>query len=724
MKVKFHSVEAAPIARFVDDEGWSYGAVATLSILDSIETAVAWGKETENATVLSVVFGGYKTRPMRLHGGDLFGLFKRVHWHSVHGSEVCLVAKTRALGELSDWRDLQFFVGSASMGVLEWVGHVRAVYRSYVLRPAFAMPEPRPALLEAAHLTRATVTHRTFFPEDICVMGARARNSAVELQCSSPRAVTIKCYDDSDLSAHAACLSLSPLYIGTWHGKLEMHLAKDLSEQLQVPKRDWSTRLPHGMHHGVQALRRNTSSTEPGKYCWATGKPGQQRPPDAWIHNSDNTSRRFDSAANPPPKVNWRIGLASGAFGARSKIGKYLHQHISKAYYAARHGYSYHVELSNKFVTYMHMDAMLKKDWYSRAVLSKPLMVLSMMHRLPDTDWLFFTDEDVHINAQWTHYPLDAWLADVPADKVFVHTNYRSLMSGAFFIRNSAEGRQFVRDWIAVIMSGFIGCHGWDQAALEVLFFLRQTEGGDAHWSERPYGFDCMESGSVYRGINGTGCADGHSWSCDYMFERKLEELGFWNTIGIDGFFKSRFSSYSRGCANDAVRDFHVVPETSTRPRLQCFHCTDHSEIGTGVWDGMLGGGNDLVRSGAIDSYFTGHKSDWVFHEQWLEDDACSRLDGFLPTCPRDVLYHTARKPGRLLSMFDGWAYDIKKASFCAVDASHAEVRKQTCRTAQPLSPTIIILLILRLLPSPYHLLRIHMHASGTTHHHVYEGVP
>jgi len=193
MKVKFHSVEAVTVTRFVDDEGWSYGAAATLSILDSIETAVAWGKETENATVLSVAFGGYETRPMHLHGGDLFGLFKRVHWHSVHGSEVCLVAKTGALGELSDWRDLQFFVGSASAGVLEWVGHVRAVYRSYVLRPAFAMPEPRPALLEAAHLTSATVTRRTFFPEDICVMGGGGGNSAAELECSWRRTSPTSC---------------------------------------------------------------------------------------------------------------------------------------------------------------------------------------------------------------------------------------------------------------------------------------------------------------------------------------------------------------------------------------------------------------------------------------------------------------------------------------------------------------------------------------------------
>jgi hypothetical protein len=59
--------------------------------------------------------------------------------------------------------------------------------------------------------------------------------------------------------------------------------------------------------------------------------------------------------------------------------------------------------------------------------------------------------------------PLDVYTHDVPADKVFVLANFRSTFSNAFFIRNNALGRQFARDWLAVAMSGYIQCHGYDQ---------------------------------------------------------------------------------------------------------------------------------------------------------------------------------------------------------------------------------------------------------------------
>ena len=58
---------------------------------------------------------------------------------------------------------------------------------------------------------------------------------------------------------------------------------------------------------------------------------------------------------------------------------------------------------------------------------------------------------------------MDNFLKDVPADKLFVHGNYRSLTSGAFFIRNSKKGRKFVRDWLSIAMSGYVTCHGYDQ---------------------------------------------------------------------------------------------------------------------------------------------------------------------------------------------------------------------------------------------------------------------
>ena len=56
-----------------------------------------------------------------------------------------------------------------------------------------------------------------------------------------------------------------------------------------------------------------------------------------------------------------------------------------------------------------------------------------------------------------------------------------------------------------------------------------------------------------------------------------------------NGYWDDKFSSYSQGCANDYVKDFHVTYETPTRPRLHCFHCYKPNEIVSTVWDGGVG---------------------------------------------------------------------------------------------------------------------------------------
>jgi hypothetical protein len=60
-------------------------------------------------------------------------------------------------------------------------------------------------------------------------------------------------------------------------------------------------------------------------------------------------------------------------------------------------------------------------------------------------------------------------LEKVPADKVVVMGNYFAMTSGVMLIRNNARGRAVVMDWIAVVMSGLIQCHGFDQGALQLL---------------------------------------------------------------------------------------------------------------------------------------------------------------------------------------------------------------------------------------------------------------
>ena len=100
--------------------------------------------------------------------------------------------------------------------------------------------------------------------------------------------------------------------------------------------------------------------------------------------------------------------------------------------------------------------------------MSKVPMILSALHMYPDLEWLVWTDDDVYLNPGWLYLPMDSFLADVPADKVFVAGSYRSAFTNIFAIRNNEQGRRLVTDWLAVVTSGFIECHGYDQVGVGV----------------------------------------------------------------------------------------------------------------------------------------------------------------------------------------------------------------------------------------------------------------
>lgn len=64
--------------------------------------------------------------------------------------------------------------------------------------------------------------------------------------------------------------------------------------------------------------------------------------------------------------------------------------------------------------------------------------------------------------------PLDAFIHDVPEDRVFVSANFHSLFTNAFFIRNNEVGRELALDWLAIVHSGWVQCHGFDQVCVYV----------------------------------------------------------------------------------------------------------------------------------------------------------------------------------------------------------------------------------------------------------------
>lgn len=77
--------------------------------------------------------------------------------------------------------------------------------------------------------------------------------------------------------------------------------------------------------------------------------------------------------------------------------------------------------------------------------------------------------------------------------QLFVASNYRSAFTNIFFVRNTAAGRALVVDWLSIIMSGRIHCHGFDQAALAMLI-LQRLHGGPTTMTEAPFNYTCQFS--------------------------------------------------------------------------------------------------------------------------------------------------------------------------------------------------------------------------------------
>jgi hypothetical protein len=159
-----------------------------------------------------------------------------------------------------------------------------------------------------------------------------------------------------------------------------------------------------------------------------------------------------------------------------------------------------------------------------------------------------------------------------------------------------------------------------------------------------------------------TGCNNRGDFSCDFKFERSLYRAGFKTKASY--FFGAKYSSYSKGCANDVIPDFHIVSETASRPRLNVGHVSRQWEIfSSGHWDGPLGGGNDKLRTGLMNSWMFNHKISFLFHEAWLKPENCKKMENVVPECDKE-----SQKPAHrniLLSLTDGYAYHMNRQTFC-----------------------------------------------------------
>ena len=527
-----------------------------------------------------------------------FDLFKAVR--APHPYTVALPAKNSRFTTPSDWHDLQVIAVRLDAGGLTWLSDLQSVLKSYATRASWTMLEPRPAIMEAS---MRLGLDQVFYMDGwrLCFSGYKLKSDEVFPKLAvSQKQSDLSCPHYTDTGGEGVKDG------GTASGGHYVHLLYDavdgslgrpvegldwkehiattetgerryrLAQKLGLHRSRWETDLPHAMREGSLRFRLASSRDSPKEYCWHHDDSGpmhnkRHRRFSFWGKGGDDDEDEDKAKAQKSNTTTVtgsasldRILLVTGVYGRASSIDQYMFSHISKMYYARRHGHSFMLQISNRLAAYLPQrlfdsvgisrDKMLR----FRNTLAKIVMVLDALYTHPDVEWLFFSDSDVDFNTHFlgiphtlcsylcpkpnpcpNHNPIDidlrAYVADVPSDKVFILPNLGSELTAVFFARNTPAGRALLRDWLAVAMSGFVSCSAYDRSALQVLFLLRQLP--QEKWSHTPAGFDCLSSEVEVHasGRHGTGCskaANGHEVkggitgdnTCDVAFERKLRQ--------------------------------------------------------------------------------------------------------------------------------------------------------------------------------------------------------
>lgn len=378
--------------------------------------------------------------------------------------------------------------------------------------------------------------------------------------------------------------------------------------------------------------------------------------------------------------------MITGTSSKSKALDKSLYLTLSKLYYCKRHHINYSIKFSEEYVTYFHKDLFetfiekyLAKDNYKdmsyfKNVMTKPLMILDTMYHHLDKDWIVWTDDDIHINSDWLYMPLDVFLQDVPHDKVIIMSNFMSVMNCVLFIRNNIHGRQVIRDWLAIIQSGYIQNHGYDQAALQMLILQYLIDESYKFNVSNPMNYSCCYK--KYHPGNKYCYLEDKEDTCDYQFEINLSDVGFNTKYIVDGIHGEKLSSYSKGCLNSQIKHFHIITETSYRPRLLCLVCTRRNEIFVAnSHENALGGCNDKLRKGSINSYFFNHKSEFLMYESYLNLETCYRMPNLLRPCRIEK-----RHAQHLVSLVDNIAVDLSLGRLCHLNSEYSIIHRHYIR--------------------------------------------
>ena len=252
-----------------------------------------------------------------------------------------------------------------------------------------------------------------------------------------------------------------------------------------------------------------------------------------------------------------------------------------KLAWARHHGYGFEFFVTNALAPAIHATGLRHFEY------AKPFALVAAAHgraarglarsrggsardRAAAGDWLAWLDHDC-----WPHHAhgydeavggLDAYLDAVPPGASVAIGNFRSLNTGVVFGRLDASGRAWLLDWLLAVVGELAQCQPYDQAALQLLLFARLN--GTHVLDETappPFGYTCR------RPICG-GTAAKPFGMCNPNYANSVDALLKARRLCPED--KACHEDVDRARANDVVNaaGFHVLRETETLPRVQCFN--------------------------------------------------------------------------------------------------------------------------------------------------------
>lgn len=472
--------------------------------------------------------------------------FKLLEIFTSNQYDIMMLGKVKKLTSPSDWHDLGIFAfDTSSKPFRNWFETFESIYLTHADRKFFTLLEPRPALLES--LIQVNLRIGYFDKALVCSWKVNSENIKEthiysESTCSSFQNASIEWYCRESQDNRLCHILNVPSH---WKRQVDRSIPSSFAEYANTDQTQLDRNIMRLLEYGIIRFRgkssfifTNTTTSLPRQFCWdKTIDINSEELSKSRIEFNLSYSIPFTHPLRKQLYNHTKIVLISGSNGQGKKLDTYKFISLSKSYYASRHHYQYRVPTSSQYIEYWHEGQFKNISFgyessYFYGVMSKVIMILDMMYRYRYHEWIVWLDDDEYINPGFLYLPLEAFLKDVPKYKSIVMVNSRSVFTNVILIRNSQRGRKLVRDWLAITQSGFIQCHGFDQAAMAILTLSRIIR-DDNFTLSNPLQYSCLYSKQKNILIDEItsiqyelGCNE-DKWSCDYDFENLLFMNGF-----------------------------------------------------------------------------------------------------------------------------------------------------------------------------------------------------